>query len=222
MKARIKSERIVWAELYTFMYGGGRDPEPPQISSSTKGSGPASGFFNRPPISPGKTNFVFWSTRARGFRFYWNTHTHTHTPFVRGVVCLSGFRSLFICYFFTLSMAGVVVVVVIKSIRELYSSSSLFTGMGTFLEFAQLCCVPQEREKKSGASLPPGERQRKVNAVCNGNTRARNFGTITPRRCRNPSLSLSSLFFLVCEIEVDESFDITSSVVFSYRFVRLK
>jgi hypothetical protein len=118
-------------------------------------------------------------------------------------------------------MAGVVVVV-IKSIRELYSSSSLFTGMGTFLEFAQLCCVPQEREKKSGASLPPGERQRKVNAVCNGNTRARNFGTITPRRCRNPSLSLSSLFFLVCEIEVDESFDITSSVVFSYRFVRLK
>lgn len=175
-----------------------------------------------PPISPGKTNFVFWSTRARGFRFYWNTHTHTHTPFVRGVVCLSGFRSLFICYFFTLSMAGVVVVVVIKSIRELYSSSSLFTGMGTFLEFAQLCCVPQEREKKSGASLPPGERQRKVNAVCNGNTRARNFGTITPRRCRNPSLSLSSLFFLVCEIEVDESFDITSSVVFSYRFVRLK
>lgn len=77
MKARIKSERIVWAELYTFMYGGGRDPEPPQISSSTKGSGPASGFFNRPPISPGKTNFVFWSTRARGFRFYWNTHTHT-------------------------------------------------------------------------------------------------------------------------------------------------
>lgn len=138
-----------------------------------------------------KNKFCFLVYTRQGVPFLLE-HTHTHTPFVRGVVCLSGFRSLFICYFFTLSMAGVVVVVVIKSIRELYSSSSLFTGMGTFLEFAQLCCVPQEREKKSGASLPPGERQRKVNAVCNGNTRARNFGTITPRRCRNPSLSLFS------------------------------
>jgi hypothetical protein len=79
MKARIKSERIVWAELYTFMYGGGRDPEPPQISSSTKGSGPASGFFNRPPHLSWKNKFCFLVYTRQGVPFLLeHPHTHTH------------------------------------------------------------------------------------------------------------------------------------------------
>lgn len=45
--------------------------------------------------------FFFWSTRARGFR------SGTHTPLFPFCIpceelCLSAFRSLFICYFFTL------------------------------------------------------------------------------------------------------------------------
>jgi hypothetical protein len=79
MKARIKSERIVWAELYTFMYGGGRDPEPPQISSSTKGSGPVSGFFNRPPPSLLEKQILFSGLHAPGGSVFTGTPTHTHT-----------------------------------------------------------------------------------------------------------------------------------------------
>lgn len=165
MKARIKSERIVWAELCTATEG---IRNPPKFPVQQKGRVQQAASSIVPPTSPGKNKF-FSGLHAPGGSVFTGTHTHAFCE----RSCVSVWISVAFHLLFLHPFYGRCCCCCCYEINPRVVQQQPFYGHGTFLEFAQLCCVSPRRGKRRAARLCRPEK---------GNEKSTPFVMGTPAR----------------------------------------